>query len=63
MTALFRAHGAAPMSSSRTAGHRAMLALMAVVLLGVAAALATIGLDALNDVLVRGFASLPGSAN
>jgi hypothetical protein len=36
------------------------LAILVAVLIVVAFGLAIIGLDALNDVLVRGFASLPG---
>jgi hypothetical protein len=41
-------------------GRTALQALLIVVLLGGVIALASIGLDVLNDVLVRGFASLPG---
>ena len=48
--------------ASRSAGRTALKALLIVVLLGIAAALVIIGLDALNDMLVRGFTSLPGSA-
>jgi len=41
-------------------GRTVLQALLIVVLLSGVIALAIIGLEALNDVLVRGFASLPG---
>ncbi len=47
-------------TSPRILERTALQTLLIVVLLGGVIALAIIGLDVLNDVLVRGFASLPG---
>ncbi len=62
MTALPEARGTSGMAASAISWRTVIYALLALAFLGVAFGLAAIGLDALNDLLARGFASIGSPA-